>query len=599
MAPEGPARGARGGATRGRGYRPRRGGSARGGRGGAAAAASNDAPEADMSDAAATAPAPPTETQTRPDTGATDTPSNPQPDPTAGASTTRPAAARPTPARAGASGAAKFLPRAVRRSQLDREAIAQKESQKQEDKVAQDARLRRGGRGRGGGGGRRARGGAPGGYQDRIIRGGAGGFASMIEATSSRGSSSGFGRLYDYGSAGGSGGGGGGGGGGSWAGGGVKSEGGPSGFSSESSRPTGRRMNTDKIVEYVVIEDEEQQVKSKEGTPVLLPKGMQRNDPKEPDQPEIATTAEVEAADRGEAIVTISSGGSEDDEDVFFNDADVEMRDDERQWPGVKPESRVKVEGEEVNEIDTLTMKKASKKAEQKAKKLQKKYKDPEDQLAAETLTFQRRLFGVESDGESDTEAQEARTPRKPAIIDGNLYMFQFPPVLPPLHVVERTQKPLVKDEPNDDMVMLNAPDHKNDKPVDLTAADDFSTIKQEEGAAAAAAAASTNQPGEQQPSGYLGKLIIRRSGKMQIDYGGMLFDCESGIPVEFLRTAVLTEMDDEKKPDGYAGTAYGMGQIAGKFVSVPKWSDEEEWVVDPSELPPNGVGAAGGVTER
>lgn len=352
-------------------------------------------------------------------------------------------------------------------------------------------------------------------------------------------------------------------------------------------------MNTDKIVEYVVIEDEEEQVKSKEGATVLLPKGMQRDDPKEPDQPVIATAEEVEAADRGETIIPVSSGGSEADEaddDVFFNDADVEMRDDERQWPGAKPESRVKVEGEEVNEIDTLTMKKATKKAEQKAKKLKTKYKDPEDQLAAETLAFQRRLFGVESDEDSDSDApREIKAPRKPAIIDGNLYMFQFPPVLPPLHVVERTQNShgLVKDEPNDDMVMLDAPDHK---PVDLTAADDFNTIKKEEGAANAAR--NPSQPGEA-PSGFLGKLIIRKSGKMQIDYGGMIFDCESGIPVEFLRTAVLTEMDDEKKTDGYAGTAYGMGQIAGKFVSVPKWSDEEEWVVDPSELPPNGVGAA------
>lgn len=373
----------------------------------------------------------------------------------------------------------------------------------------------------------------------------------------------------------------------------MKLEGGPSGFSTESSRPTGKRLNTDKIVEYVVIEDEEEQVKSKEGAAVLLPKGMQRDDPKEPDQPVIATAEEVEAADRGETIIPVSSGGSEADEaddDVFFNDADVEMRDDERQWPGAKPESRVKVEGEEVNEIDTLTMKKATKKAEQKAKKLKTKYKDPEDQLAAETLAFQRRLFGVESDEDSDSDApREVKAPRKPAIIDGNLYMFQFPPVLPPLHVVERTQNPhnLVKDEPNDDMVMLDAPDHK---PVDLTAADDFNTIKKEEGAANAAR--NPSQSGEA-PSGFLGKLIIRKSGKMQIDYGGMIFDCESGIPVEFLRTAVLTEMDDEKKTDGYAGTAYGMGQIAGKFVSVPKWSDEEEWVVDPSELPPNGVGAA------
>lgn len=536
--------------------------------------------------AAAAAAAAPTDTQTN-----TDALSNPQTDSTPGSSTARPVAARPTPARAGAAGAAKFLPRAVRRSQLDREAIAQKESQKQEDRAAQEARLRRGGRGRGGG--RRARGGAPGGYQDRIIRGGAGGFASMIEATASRGSSSGFGRLYDYGSAGGSSGGGGSGSWGGGGGGGVKLEGGPSGFSTESSRPTGKRLNTDKIVEYVVIEDEEEQVKSKEGAAVLLPKGMQRDDPKEPDQPVIATAEEVEAADRGETIIPVSSGGSEADEaddDVFFNDADVEMRDDERQWPGAKPESRVKVEGEEVNEIDTLTMKKATKKAEQKAKKLKTKYKDPEDQLAAETLAFQRRLFGVESDEDSDSDApREVKAPRKPAIIDGNLYMFQFPPVLPPLHVVERTQNShdLVKDEPNDDMVMLDAPDHK---PVDLTAADDFNTIKKEEGAANVARNPSQS---DEAPSGFLGKLIIRKSGKMQIDYGGMIFDCESGIPVEFLRTAVLTEMDDEKKTDGYAGTAYGMGQIAGKFVSVPKWSDEEEWVVDPSELPPNGVGAA------
>lgn len=66
---------------------------------------------------------------------------------------------------------------------MDREAIAQKETQKLEDKAAQDARMKRAARGRGG---RRARGGPAGGFQDRVIRGGAGGFGSMIEATSSR-----------------------------------------------------------------------------------------------------------------------------------------------------------------------------------------------------------------------------------------------------------------------------------------------------------------------------------------------------------------------------------------------------------------------------
>lgn len=43
--------------------------------------------------------------------------------------------------------------------------------------------MKRAARGRGG---RRARGGPAGGFQDRVIRGGAGGFGSMIEATSSR-----------------------------------------------------------------------------------------------------------------------------------------------------------------------------------------------------------------------------------------------------------------------------------------------------------------------------------------------------------------------------------------------------------------------------
>lgn len=351
-------------------------------------------------------------------------------------------------------------------------------------------------------------------------------------------------------------------------------------------------MNTDKIVEYVVIEDEEEQVKSKEGTPVLLPKGMQRQEPKEPDQPEVATAEEVEAADRGEDVVHISSGDASEDEDIFLNENHVEMKDDDRKWPGANPNRRVKIEGEEVNEIDTLTTKRAIKKAEEKAKALKKRYKDPEDQLAAENLAFQRRLFGVSSgDEDGDSDVQETKAPRRPAIIDGNLYMFQFPPLLPPLHTVERTHQSQgpVKNEPNDDVVMLDAPAHSSDKPVDLTANDD-ANVKQEEGADDKA----PREP-EEQPEGFVGRLVIRKSGKMQIDYGGMLFDCESGIPVEFLRTAVLTELDDEKKPDGFAGTAYGMGQITGKFVAVPKWSDEDEWNVGLDELPPNGIGAAEG----
>lgn len=167
MAPEGrPAPRGRG---RGRGAR------GRGGRGGASAAAPAGAAQDADPASAAPAPAPMPGTKTPAQDGAADTPT-PRAAPTPAA---RPAAAT----RGSGSAFGKFLPRAVRRSQLDREAIAQKETQKLEDKAAQDARMKRASRGRGG---RRARGGPAGGFQDRVIRGGAGGFGSMIEATSSR-----------------------------------------------------------------------------------------------------------------------------------------------------------------------------------------------------------------------------------------------------------------------------------------------------------------------------------------------------------------------------------------------------------------------------
>lgn len=91
------------------------------------------------------------------------------------------AAARTTTAVRGGRAGGRFMPRAIRRSQLDREAIAAQETAKVEDKATLDARLKRATRG-GRGGGRRARGGPPASF-DRIIRGGSGGFGSGIQST--------------------------------------------------------------------------------------------------------------------------------------------------------------------------------------------------------------------------------------------------------------------------------------------------------------------------------------------------------------------------------------------------------------------------------
>lgn len=178
MAPEGTTRGtARGG--RGRGTRGR-GRGARGGRGASSTtAASNNATpstedvamsEAPPAQASSEAPAPSTSTST--------TQAAPTSNPTSRSSTPRPSTTTRGP------GGPKFVPRAIRRSQLSREAIAAQEVAKQEDKAALDARLKRTGRG-GRGGPRRARGGPPTTF-DRVIRGGAGGFGSDIQASANR-----------------------------------------------------------------------------------------------------------------------------------------------------------------------------------------------------------------------------------------------------------------------------------------------------------------------------------------------------------------------------------------------------------------------------
>lgn len=353
-------------------------------------------------------------------------------------------------------------------------------------------------------------------------------------------------------------------------------------------------MNTDKIVDFELLSiHDEEETKSKDSTPVLLPKGMAREEPKEADKPEIATTAEMEAAERGEPTATIitSSSPSDDEEDLFYNDNDTEMKDDGRQWPGAKEARAVKIEGEDITEIDTLTKRRAQRKEQIKAEKAErkkKKYKDLEDQMQAEKMAFQRRLFGVESDDDVDEEDNTGanKEPRKPQIVDGAIYLWQFPPIMPPLHKVDKT-KPQggVKDEPSDDVVMSNVPSHdaSEAKPLDLTEEDATEDDKKKQ----------LPEEEEEELSGLVGKLLIRKSGKMQMDWGGMLFDVCTGIPVSHYREAILTEEDDDKKPDGFHGTAYGMGQVMGKFNAVPHWSEVKPWVVPASKLPPWGVDAA------
>lgn len=377
----------------------------------------------------------------------------------------------------------------------------------------------------------------------------------------------------------------------------MKIEDGASGFNN-ASRPTGPRMNTESFAEIL---HENIEVDSKEkATP--LPMGIRRIEPKPAGAP-AATTPEVEDADG-----MVISDNSSDIGDAFHNELDQGMTDSGKKWPGTAEEKRVKVEGDEITNIDHLTRRLADQKLKLSESKKKKAYEnmDWEDRHHAEKMAAQRLLFGVDSDDDVEEEERDSKEPkpkRTPLIQDGSLYIFQFPPVMPPLHVSrpppgDAAEKGPVKDEPVDeeeDVDMSGTPVHDPNNPVDLTKVKDED--EEEVAGTGSSKKKKTNEPSthmKDQPGGHLGQLLVRKSGKIQMNYGGMLFDVEMAMPISHLREAVLiVDKGGPADGDGYHGTAYGMGRIAGKFNAVPHWEDVKPWNVDPKELPPWGCDAA------
>jgi DNA-directed RNA polymerase III subunit RPC4 len=189
-------------------------------------------------------------------------------------------------------------------------------------------------------------------------------------------------------------------------------------------------------------------------------------------------------------------------------------------------------------------------------------------------LTEELGLSAVEVDGEGN----EVPAPRNK---DGRLYLFQFPPVMPPLRVVA-----------GNGGAPLSVPSTGTATPSGIT-------IKSDPDAAAAAAAA-TGTAGipsaadlATMPSkgGFVGNLTVRRSGRVELDWGGTPLEIDPGMAMSFVTTAVIVEQTGERPGGGLhgeaslGGEAYGMGKIMGRFVAAPVWSEEQDWVVAPEDL--------------
>lgn len=164
--------------------------------------------------------------------------------------------------------------------------------------------------------------------------------------------------------------------------------------------------------------------------------------------------------------------------------------------------------------------------------------------------------------GEEKSEDEE----EPPAMSDPQPFLCKFGPVMPPLRPRERPE-PTIKDEPSDTPMMDQI------APVDLTR---DSTAAPEEG---------DTDPFKH--GGYVGKLVVRKSGKAELDYGGIKYTMRRGIKSSGVTSYVVLEEEDVKpgKQEQYSGKAVAMGTLMGKFNFGPVWEEQEEWVVSEEEL--------------
>ena len=328
-----------------------------------------------------------------------------------------------------------------------------------------------------------------------------------------------------------------------------------------------------------------------------MPMGIRRVEHKE-EEVTMTSAAEIQAQERGEAQV-------EDDEssdDLFVDQGRTRDEAAGHARTNVKSEDETggAMDLDEIPEGDggslkTLNSPGQKKKDgilqdaahDQKHRKRKGALVDPEDELVAQDLARLVELFSI---GGADAEKKDVAEGVGSAL-EGHMFLFQFPPVLAPLKSTSpETRSSRVKPEPDEEVVMLDQPKNGAAASARIDLTDDDHKVKAErandDGGGADGDGEGTSGAQMQKEGGFVGHLVVRRSGKVELSWGGNKLVLAPGTQTNFLSQAVLLEEVDSKPQPGQAGgAAYGMGKIQGSFALVPTWGEEEEWEVDPDDL--------------
>ena len=149
---------------------------------------------------------------------------------------------------------------------------------------------------------------------------------------------------------------------------------------------------------------------------------------------------------------------------------------------------------------------------------------------------------------------------------NGNLYLFQFPPLTPMLFDNKKTTNGETAADGH-----VSAPTTARNDTISQSKegkSGSSGIIKKEEGAEKSVVDdRSLTAIGQKLPEGKVGKLKVHKSGRVSLEWGGVDMEMEPGAEVDFLQDALLTTSAGETD-----NIAWSMSQIKRKVVVTPSW---------------------------
>lgn len=216
-------------------------------------------------------------------------------------------------------------------------------------------------------------------------------------------------------------------------------------------------------------------------------------------------------------------------------------------------------------------------------------------ELGTVSLAARPNALGDDTEMADATDAAAAGTTQDQRT--DRVYLFQLPPVIPNLlpsdpanTITAAANAPTtsVKPEPHSPTLTRASPTSASVPAPDTTStstattAPPSTTIKPDPDSKPTTPS-TNNGRAALFASGRAGKLRVHRSGRATLDWGGVALELGMGVQAYFLQSAYLTRLEgaggEGEAGEGFGGEAMSFGQIRGKFVVRPDWSEiVENW---------------------